>query len=96
MSRRLQQLCRTVRAISPQVRVIFHAVPDHEDAWVIRVMAADLILVETAAGEIDKALAEALGGMNKLSERVRAQLLQPEDEERPSSVPPPGTPTPRA
>ncbi len=82
--KRLHQLCRAVRTINPEARLIFHSVADHEDAWVIRIMVADIILVETAAGELDKVLDDAISGINKLSERIRVSLMPQPDDDLPS------------
>jgi hypothetical protein len=96
--KRVRRLCAAAREINPSVRIILCGVPDREDFWAISVRVGDVILVETSALPLDKAVMEANKKIQKLSQRV-LMAVSPggdEDENDPddSIAPPPITPTP--
>lgn len=95
--KRLRRLCEGTRAISPQAQISILGVPDREDWWVIRVSVATVILVETAAGPLDKVLSEAAKKLQGLSQRMLMASAPNGDEvpdsgDRTSSLPPPPGP----
>jgi hypothetical protein len=87
--KRLRRLCEAARSMSAAVQITLHGVPDHEDAWVVRVTVGTIILVETGAGALDTVLMEATKKLASMSQRVMAAVTNPETEEDPES----GTPT---
>jgi hypothetical protein len=94
--KRLRRLCTATRQISPAAKITLHGVPDRDDLWVIRVHVADVILVETGAGLLDKVLVEAAKKLQALSQRVLLAAApngdEPEDFDDESVPPPPPTP----
>lgn len=92
--KRLRRLCEATRAISAAAKITILGVPDREDVWVIRVQVGDVILVETAAGGLDKVLIEATKRLQSLSQRVL--LAAAEDADNPDDDgPTSGPPTPK-
>jgi len=85
--KRLRRLCEATRAISPAAKITFHGVPDRDDVWVVRVAVGDIILVETAAGILDRVLQEAAKKLQSLSQRVLIAASESADE--PDDDPPP-------
>lgn len=91
--KRLRRLCEGTRAISPQAQIMILGVPDREDWWVIRVAVGSVILIETAAGPLDKVLNESTKKLQGLSQRMLMASApngdEPPDSDRTSSIPPP-------
>lgn len=96
--KRVRRLCEAARMISPSVRIVLCGVPDREDFWAISVRVGDVILLETAAGPLDRIIIEANRKLQKLSQRVLMAVSPNGDENEngpdDSIPPPPTTPTP--
>lgn len=102
--KRLRRLCAATRQISPHAKITLHGVPDRDDLWVVRVQVAEVILVETGAGLLDKVIVEAAKKLQHLSQRVLLAAVEngdapPDSGNSPDdSIPPPegtGPPTPK-
>ncbi len=92
--KRLRRLCEGTRAINAAAQITILGVPDRDDWWVIRVSVSSVVLVETAAGPLDKVLLEAGKRLQGLSQRMLIAVSpmgdeSPESSERESSIPPP-------
>ena len=96
--KRVRRLCAASREISPSVRIVLCAVPDRDDYWAISIRVGDVILVETGACPLDKAVMEANRKVQKLSQRVLMAISpggdESDDDPDDSIAPPPITPTP--
>ena len=88
--KRLRRLCEATRAISHAAKITFHGIPDRDDLWVVRVSVGDVILVETAAGTLDRVLIEAAKKLQGLSQKMLIAASESADE--PDDDPP--TPRP--
>jgi hypothetical protein len=64
--------------------------------WVIRVAIKDVILIETAAGPLEKVMTETTKKLDNMSQRIiaAAHAAAQDSDEPDSSIPPP-PPTPR-
>lgn len=90
--KRLRRLCEGTRAINALAQITILGVPDRDDWWVIRVAVGPVVLIETAAGPLDKVLTEAGKKLQSLSQRMLLAVSPNGDEEaesdRSSSIPP--------
>jgi hypothetical protein len=66
----LYRLLRASRTISPQASVAFLQVEDNEDFWVIQVSVGGVTIVQTAAGEPDTVVKEAIRKIESMSQRL--------------------------
>jgi hypothetical protein len=66
----VRRLLAAVRAINAHADVRLSQVADNEDMWVIRVAVHDVILIETAGGFIEVAVAEATKKIESMSQRI--------------------------
>jgi len=83
--RRLRRLCDATRAISPLADIRFIGIPDRDDMWVVRVAVRDAILVETAAGALEKVVEEATKKLKTMSRKIIAAADRNGNDETPSS-----------
>lgn len=73
----------------------FLGVPDREDVWVVRVSVMDVILVETAAGPLERVVEEATKKIKTMSQGILAAVTEGNESEpssRDSTLPPPSMP----
>ena len=82
--KRLRRLCEATRLISPAAQITLHGVPDREDLWVIRVTVANIILVETGAGLLERVIVEAAKKLQAMSQRVLL-AVSPNGDESPDA-----------
>jgi hypothetical protein len=73
----VHRLIRASRAITPAAEIHFRGVPDREDWIVCRVMAGDLILVESAAGPTDDVMLDVISKLEKMSQRIHLATIRP-------------------
>lgn len=83
---RLTALFEAVRTLSPQAQVHFRAVPDQEGLWICSVWVANVILVESPAGEPEAVVEQVRAKIKGMSQRMKALLDNGSD---PSSEKPP-------
>lgn len=72
----------------------FLGVPDRDDAWVVRVSVMDVILVETAAGPLEKVIEDATKKIKTMSQGIMAAVNANSDEPPSLESIPPAPPTP--
>lgn len=84
--KKLQQLLRAARTMAPECEIKLRGT-EKEDEWICLVTVGGAVLFESKPGPWDVVIEEAARKMKGVSQRMRAVLQDP-DEEEPSSKKP--------